>query len=504
MTSANEEVESGEAKPLDLKFAMNLLGYAWGAVLRHMRLSLALFTVLFGATVSSLYLLPKTYHIETKLFAQRNPALALKGDNQSEGPSHSAAETILQRDNLVAIVRQTDLLHEWYNRRAPLAHLKDVIAKALRKPETEQETIEWMTDVLEKKLSVWTPNEGVIQISIDWADPTMALRLIDAAEQNYLESRRATEVTAIGEQVSIFQSHALALRKDIDASVAAIEALRAAHLGKPAATATAALSSTAASAPPTSAAASTRTHAQPDPELARIKATIEAKQRAINDLEEFRRRHLSDLKESLAEKSATYTENHPVIIDLRQTIASLSTESPEVLALRADVDRLQKELDEKTAAAAEVHAGSAVGVAAGAPPPLPNSIIRIEQEPADDRDPEMMYARTQLRDAMEKYSSLRAQIEMAQIDFDTAQAAFKYRYTVVDPPLYPKGPSKPKAILVVLGGLVGGLVVAILLAVMLDIRRGRFVAAWQVERTLELPVLAEMDLAALAQHSIER
>src|SRR5271166_6303512 len=150
MVSANDEMEGGESKPLDLKLIVNLLAYASGSVLRHRGLAVTSLAVIFGGAVSFLFLMPKTYHVETKLFAQRNPALALKGDNQNEGPSHSAVETILRRDNLAAIVRQTDLLHEWYARRAPLAHLKDVVGGVLRKHETEQETVQWMTDLLEK------------------------------------------------------------------------------------------------------------------------------------------------------------------------------------------------------------------------------------------------------------------------------------------------------------------------------------------------------------------
>jgi hypothetical protein len=231
---------------------------------------------------------------------------------------------------------------------------------------------------------------------------------------------------------------------------------------------------------------------------------IEAKQRAMSDLEEFRRRRLSELKATLAEKTATYTENHPVIIDLRQTIASFSEESPEVQAMRADVDRLQKALDDKLNAKVDVPvlgSLSPVGHVSGAPP-LPSSIIRIEQEPSDDRDPEMMYARAQLRDAMEKYAAMGAQIESAQIDFDTAQVAFKYRYTLIEPPVYPKAPSKPKAAVVVLGGLIGGLLVSLLVVVALDLRKGRYLAAWQVERSLDLPLLAEVDVNALAEHKL--
>jgi uncharacterized protein involved in exopolysaccharide biosynthesis len=104
---------------------------------------------------------------------------------------------------------------------------------------------------------------------------------------------------------------------------------------------------------------------------------------------------------------------------------------------------------------------------------------------------------------MAKYSQLRAQIETTQIDFDTAEAAFKYRYSVVEPPLYPKKPSKPNALLVVIAGLVGGLFVGIFAAVVVDVRRGRFVERWQVERTLDLPTLGEVDFASLEQHKIE-
>jgi hypothetical protein len=506
MVSEDDENESEGGNLLDLQLALNLLGYTYRSVRTHKVLFLAVFVMVLGGAVSSLFLLPKTYHVETKLLAQRNMALALKGDNQNEVPSRAAVETVMRRENFVALIHQTDLLHEWYLHRAPLAHLKDVLVKAVTPPQTEAETIAWMADVLEKKMFVQTPSESVILIGIDWPDPNMALRLVAAAQQNYLESRHATEITAISEQVAILQSHATTLRVDIDNAVDAIEKLHAERMAQPATHDTSAASAAPEALPPVIGAPGPRRAAEPDPELAQLKVSIEAKQRAINDLEEFRRRRLSELNASLAEKSAIYTNNHPVIIDLNQTIASSSTESPQVQALRADVQRLQREFDEKSAqASAESRTVPVInnGGSVAAPPPLPGSIIRIEQEPADDRDPGMMYARTRLRDAMEKYSSLRAQIEAAQIDYDTAEAAFKYRYSIVEPPLYPKAPSKPNPLLVVLAGLVGALLLSLFAVVWVEVRKGRFVARWQVERALDLPTLAEIDLALLAEHEIE-
>jgi uncharacterized protein involved in exopolysaccharide biosynthesis len=244
---------------------------------------------------------------------------------------------------------------------------------------------------------------------------------------------------------------------------------------------------------------------EPDPELARLKVTIESKERAISDLEEFRRRKLSELNASLAEKRAMYTDNHPAVVDLRQTIASLS-ESPELQALRADIDRLKEEFEQKSSVArAESRPVPVLGVAAprGAPPALPGSIIRIEQESSDDQDPSVMYARMQLKKAIEQYALLRAEIEKTEIDFDKADAAFKYRYSVTDPPQKPKGPTKPTLVAVALAGLVAGLVVAIFAAVAVEVDGGRFIARAQIEQLLDLPTLGEIDSIALAEHKIE-
>ena len=390
MPGAHEEIESEGTRLVDFRLISLYVRYATGAVRRRRRLVWGVFAAIFLVASSSLYLLPKTYHVETKLLAQKNQALAVRGDNQ-ELPIRAAVETVMRRDNLIAIIRQTDLVHQWYNRRAPLMHAKDVVFHAISKPESEQDTAEWQADLLEKKLSVWT-NEGNIDISVDWPDPTMALRLVDAAQQSYLESRHATEITAIAEQVSILQNHATTLRDAIDTAVDAIETLRAERSAKPAPTLSAGASPTPAPAFVTTPAREPTRSADPDPELAQLKVMIEGKQRAVNELEDFRRRRLSELNASLAEKQAMYTDNHPVLIDLRQTIASLSTESPQVQTLRGEIRTLQKEFDDKSArAVAESRSVPVIntGVRSSAPPPLPGSIIRIEQEPTDDRDPAM-------------------------------------------------------------------------------------------------------------------
>lgn len=494
MASAEQkaEHESEGTNLVDFELVRHYLGFAFGAVRRRKGLVIGLFLAIFGITLLGLYVMPKSYHVETKLLTQQIKALTLPGD-RDDAPTRGAVDTIKRRDNLVAIIHQADLPHQWYNRRAPLPHLKDLIFRALAKPETEPQMIEWLADVLERQMVV-TVNESTVNIAVDWPDPAMALLLVDTAEQNYLESRRATEVTAIAEELVILQKHASTQRDEIDAAVDAIEKRRA----QPAAP-TAAPPSIIVPKPSPSVSPVPVPHhpTEPDPELTQLKVMIEAKQRAISDLEDFRRRRLSELNATLAEKLPTYTENHPVIIDLRQTIAALSSESPQVQTLRADVAQLQGEFTQKSAKAeAESRTVPLIvtgGTSSSTPPPLPGSIIRIERETSDDRDPAMVYAKTQLSDAMTKYSQLRSQIETAQIASDTAEAAFKYRYSVVDPPTYPKKPSKPNAALVAIAGLIGALVVAMFAASAADIRKGQFVERWQVERALGLPILTEMN-----------
>jgi hypothetical protein len=86
-------------------------------------------------------------------------------------------------------------------------------------------------------------------------------------------------------------------------------------------------------------------------------------------------------------------------------------------------------------------------------------------------------------------------IDSARIEQDTTRAAFKYRYSVVRPASVPKKPLKP------LPALIAGVtaVLAILCAVMIGSVRdwwgGRMVESWQVERELELPVLARVRLS---------
>ncbi|MGH7326884.1 MAG: hypothetical protein ACREJX_00910, partial [Polyangiaceae bacterium] len=233
------------------------------------------------------------------------------------------------------------------------------------------------------------------------------------------------------------------------------------------------------------------------PELTELKASIDADQKAIDDLEGDRKHRLADAQAKMTELRATLTENHPAVVQLKQTITALSTPAPQVAAKRADLGTLQAEFASKRAERRDDSAPYVTSSVTTAPPQLPSEIMRLDSELRDDRDPTVVYARGHLRDAMEKYSALRAQIQTAQIDLETARAAFKYRYNVLTPAEVPRKPMKPNVLLVLLVALFAAIVSAVTIAVIADVRSGVLVERWQLETILGSPILGEIEIPRL-------
>jgi len=483
----------------------NYTSFVIGSVRRHRLLVVAAFVSIVGAAIGSLFAFPKTYHVETKALAQRNSALTVRGDEPgADSLTRVAAETVLRRDNLLALVQQTDLLRYSRDHRAPVQRARDAIVKALHGHEdSEAEKIDAQVELLEKNLAVWTSESGsTVTIAIDWSDAPMACRLVDIAQRAFLDARYAREITALAESIEILRGHTTSLKADIDDAVGGIERMSAVgDLPK------ADVPATTPSPRPRMASIqrAVAPHATAaNPELRQLKVQTDAKVRAMDDLEEFRRHRLSELQGQLAEARTTYTENHPAIGDLKQSIAAMSVESSQVTTLRQDVASLKAEYDRRNAGATDELAPATTStftsLATGAvttPPQLPSDVLRTDLDREEDRDPGMVYARGQLRDAMDKYAALRSRIQTGQIDLETAQAAFKYRYSVVTPAHLPRGPTKPNVPVVILAAFMAAILCSLLLAVLADIRAGRVLERWQIERLLDRPILGEIMLPTL-------
>lgn len=435
--------------------ARRFVVFALRSVRRHPWLFTAVAAAMVLLAAAALLVLPKTYEVNCRLLAQRNAVLAVRADaSPATEPTRAAEETIVRRDNLHALIRQTGLIEEWPRRRAPILRLKDAVMRTFTAPPTETDLSDGLTGLLEKNLNVWSTPDGAVMIQLHWPDPVMAYRLVDAAQQNFLETRHVIEVSTIAEHISILEGHAADLKKDIDRQVAELQKLRERSGPREQRPATRVVLPKAA-----------------DAEVVNLRVMLEAKRRAITDLEEYRRRHLSELQVRLAEQRAVYSEHHPAIVDLEQSIASLRNESPQLATLR------QEEADLKSQLARHGEASEAMPSAALSIPP------DLFREPLGE-DSSVEYARSQLRFVVGQYAALRERIDASRIDLDTARAAFKYRYVVVQPPEVPRGPIKPKAPLVMIAALFAGLFLALFATTAVDLRTGAVLETWQLHDLL--------------------
>jgi uncharacterized protein involved in exopolysaccharide biosynthesis len=470
MEAEDDHPESDDADSFDQERIREYLAFVVGAVRRHRFLMAGAFSSIVAVVVAVLAALPRTYHVETRLLAQRNPALAMRGDGPDVAPTRGAVELIRRRESLVALVQATDLVSHWDEHRAPAQRLMDAVRRLGAREADEQERIDSMVDRLENRLTV-TVGDGTVTIAIDWPDPQMAYRLVEVAQQNFLDARRALEVTAFSEALSILRSHADGLRREVDDAVTAIDRRAGRQTPKEAG----AGATTGADSPHL---------AGPRLDVEQVQIALATKQRALDEFESFRRHRLSELQARLAEQRATYTDNHPTIRDLRATIATLSAPPAELKALREEVNSLR--LRERSIRAAT---GGAPGMQLGS-----GTSAILDQGLGDERDPATVYARGRLSDAMEKLAASRDKVEAAQLDLETAQVAFKYRYSIIVPARLPKGPVKPKVPMVIAAAIVAAGLAAVLLAVLADVRAGRIEEEWQIERLLDQPLLAEIEV----------
>jgi uncharacterized protein involved in exopolysaccharide biosynthesis len=492
----------GEAADLfDYEQLKHWVGFVWRGVGRHRSLALTSFILVMVAGAVATVYFPRTYHVESKLLANRsqtirelgNPRSNLRGDD----PTRAAEETIFARDNLVALVRQTNLITRWQETRAPVLRLKDAVVGLVAGPMSDEDKMDSMVGTLEKKLHVRVDAQTVT-ILIDWPDAQLAYQIVEAAQQNFLETRHVTEMAAISEALSILEVHASRVQDQMDDALAELEKTRETRRKglRPSSSPNVEGSTPVAPAPPPAPTPDTPRSAvslATEQELAQIKFLIGSKKRAAADLEDFRARRLAELNAQLAEQRVQYADQHPVILDTLSRIEALKQDSPQLIQLRQDVADLLAEYRRKGGtdpdSLIEPRRNQRAPRQVQAQAQSALSLNELSEDPAVE------FARTNLRMATAKYEELMMRIDAARIELDTARAAFKFRYSVVRPASIPKKPVKPNVVLLLLATFLGALGLAVLVGAARDLWRGRLVESWQVERTLGLKVLSEVRLS---------
>jgi uncharacterized protein involved in exopolysaccharide biosynthesis len=496
MRAEDEIVDDEKTGFVQAELIASYFAFAGRAIRARRLLSAAIFFCLAAITIGLVSIWPRTYHCEMKLMVQRTDMLTVHGE-KGEGLK-SIAETIARHENLEAIVKQADVVKTWAMRRPPALRLKDSIMSLLHGEMSEADKTSMLVATLESRLSL-TATDSTLTIGVDWPDPQMAARLVDTTYSNFLQMRHGVEVSTIAELIAILEGHATQLREEIDGIADQVQKLTEERSKSSARSA--APAPDASQTPQAPQRPAPRPRLMPDEELPRLKTTLELKQSTLKQLQEDRKRRVIELEAKLTEMKARYTPAYPAVVDLERQVAAMSEDTGEIASLKSSVDQLEAEIKARNSAylgGGSVRPDSPRGAnpastagGADAPPaagPLPTDIMQLVQSSAEGLDPAIA---AQFRYVVGKYTTVRDQISTARIDLDTAQAAFRHRYKVVMPAEVPLQPIKPKALVMVAGGLIFGLFLALLTPVALELRRGRIIEKWQVAQ-IELPVLAEL------------
>lgn len=516
-TDAHTEADSEPV--VDVKQILNYATFVLRSVRRHKALTVGTVALVLTLTGGTAMLLPKTYHVQTKLFAQRNAVMAALSNPgravpwDADAPTRAAAETVLRRDNLISLITQTDLIKEWERRRAPILRFKDwTIAKVTRETPTADDQLDMLVDLLEERMIVnaGPVGDGTVTIDLDWPDAEMGYRLVQGAQQAFLEARQVAETAAIGESIAILERYSQSLHENINHTLSELERAQ----GKPTAGIAApsrvarAVRSTPSAIPALVASLGVPQLADTvdaDPDLNRLKKTLELKRQELSRIEETRQRQVSELQGRLAQLRTVYTSNHPSVLSAQQNLSAVSQDQPHALALATEIEELQAEYDKRVADATDLQiknelakrsaaaAAAAVSVPAATPVEAAPAPIRAARLDSTDRQAE--FASLRLRSELSQLESVLERTDGARIELAVSNAAFKYRYSVIRPAQIPREPVSPNLKLIFLAGFFASLLLAVGVAVVKDLLSGRILETWQVERQLGLPVLGTLRTA---------
>ncbi|MBK7863671.1 MAG: hypothetical protein IPJ65_34715 [Archangiaceae bacterium] len=497
--------DDSSAELFDLSVVRDWAKFLLGSFGRHKLLGTVCLVLVMGIAGLVAQFMPRSYEASTKILTHQTGFMSSLSNPyrgaQDEGPTRAARERVLGRDNLEKIVAQTDLVNEWAKSRNPVFKLKDRLQQMIGGQWTKEDLTEIMVGTLGKRLAV-AVDEGTVEIKVVWPEPSMARRIVESAQQNFLETRHLNEVAAISETIGILEIHAGQTQSQIDEALANLqhvisERTKSAQRNYVAATPVAAPSPAAAPAPVIR--PSPRQSDVPSQEMAQLKFLLRSKQRAISDLEEFRTRQLTELRTQLEQQKVIYNNQHPVILELEQRVDSLKKDSPQLDTLKREEAQLTAEIEAKGGNREERAEGTPAQVRRQAPSqPSPAGTAMetslAQLAPELDRDPTITVAQDQLRVALARYQELLMRVEAARLELDTARAAFKYRFSVVNPPQTPRKPTAPNVPFILLAGLLGGVFLAFLAAAGLDLWRRTVCNTWQIERQINLPVIASVKL----------
>jgi uncharacterized protein involved in exopolysaccharide biosynthesis len=483
--SAEERAGGG----LDPELIKSYLQFVRRALRAHRLMFASIFVVGLALTVAAVRYLPRAYTCTTVLMIDTSQVLE---GNYGPNVLSAADSLVLRHENLEGIVRDTGLLKKWHDRRPPLLAFKDRVLESLFGEPSDEAMRSVLVGTLETKLNVRV-GSGTLNISVDWTDGQTAADVVEAARESFVKARHTAEMSAFEEKLAILDGHATSLREEIETLAKQSRALLE-QRDESYRAATRAAVSTAKD--PADAAPRMRPRATPAAALdtlrPELKEELVKKRQRLAEWDRDHDQRVAEERRKLEDLKLRLTPNHPDVVTAQRRLASVEQVPSEISLLRSEVQSLDGELKQRDILSRGTSSGGGHSLVPGVTPaqvePLPRDIGQLLD--AGNIDPALA---AQLGSAVSKYAALRDDIRSGRIQFDTAQAAFNFRYKVVVPADAPRKPTKPKSAVIVGGGLLLTILLAFLLPVATELRSGIIVERWQVAM-VQIPVLADLRL----------
>ena len=491
-----------EEEGFDFDALKEKIGFVLRAPRRRPKLAIVVFLLIavLGVTIS--ITMPRTYNAQVKLLAQRSnvmtPILDPGHSGGDESPTKNVAEVILRRDNLIALVKQANLLDRFYASRSPALKLKDYLMSFISEPMTEEDKLHGLVATLEKKLTVVT-DDSSITISVDWADAEMAYELVAIVQNNFLDAKYDSTVSMITDAIAILTEHSKTEAAQVDQALDEVARVQAAK------NQAAIEAGQRAVVPPPVAAPGVRRAYNPQPRPAIVATApdadlmkqLEDTRHQIKSIEDERARQLDTVRQQLAQAQLTFTPLHPTVQALQQKVDALKEPPSELVQLHAEERALMAKIaptatPTTTQATPQQNAPQQAAPVA-ATPSTPEPVRPIILPSNNEEDGPSRLARSKLESAIYNYQEVMSRIDAAKLRLDINRAQFKYRYSVITPPEVPKKPKKPITTMIGIGSVVGALLLAFLVAGGADMAAGRVIEPWQVRRQLKIEVLGEFE-----------
>ncbi|MBK9519490.1 MAG: hypothetical protein IPO09_19570 [Anaeromyxobacter sp.] len=427
-----------------------VLPFLLQAPLRHRALALGAALLLCAVGLAARLVVPVRWEVRARVLAQQGSAAEaltmpdLPGVD--DAPAHAVREVVTRESNILAICRQTRFVERYLAGRAPAVRARDWLLDTLRGRErTPDEVLDLLVDTLQDRLVVEPDKGETVTIAFAWTDQVLALDIVEAAVQSFMEDRHLTEVQMATEMAAILEDHDERIQQEIQASIQRL-AERGRQLGAP------------------GLAPGLRARAAREDELSRLEGTLGERRQAMAALEQGRARRATELQVHLDRALATFAPDHPAVRSTRQALDGMAGPSTQLHDLRLEVETLERQV--------LLRSGRAEG-GPGAPSSFLDAVDPAGRLGVALRDVRLETESRRLDHLMRAHSTRLERIAAARMTLAMAASAFKYRYSVVAPPRVPRDPVKPYGLLFLGGGLVGGLALALFLSAAVDVRAGR-------------------------------